>query len=108
MPIFLYSLCGTPTTAWLDKQCHVRTWDPNREPRVTEAECANLTAVPPGRPPKFLFNGKKKCIYSLTLEAPYNLAFFNPIKIPDYSFIQEASVELELCVRCYAEFWIQR
>uniref|UniRef100_A0A9L0JRQ5 Uncharacterized protein n=1 Tax=Equus asinus TaxID=9793 RepID=A0A9L0JRQ5_EQUAS len=30
MPIFLYCICGTPTTAWLAKRCHDRTWDPNR------------------------------------------------------------------------------
>uniref|UniRef100_A0A9L0ILM9 Nuclear envelope phosphatase-regulatory subunit 1 n=1 Tax=Equus asinus TaxID=9793 RepID=A0A9L0ILM9_EQUAS len=30
MPIFLYFICGTPATAWHAKQCHVRTWDPNR------------------------------------------------------------------------------
>ena len=29
MPILLYFICGMPTTAWLAKQCHVRTWDPN-------------------------------------------------------------------------------
>ena len=30
MPIFLYVICGTPTTAWCAKQCHVCTQDPNR------------------------------------------------------------------------------
>ncbi|XP_070109978.1 carnitine O-palmitoyltransferase 1, muscle isoform isoform X5 [Equus przewalskii] len=30
VPIFLYFICGTPTTAWLAKRCHVRTQDPNR------------------------------------------------------------------------------
>ena len=30
VPIFLYFICGMPTTAWLAKQCHVPTWDPNR------------------------------------------------------------------------------
>ena len=30
VPIFFYFICGMPTTAWLAKQCHVRTGDPNR------------------------------------------------------------------------------
>ena len=35
------------------KRCHVRTWDLNgRTPGRREAECAHLTAVPLGRPPK--------------------------------------------------------
>ena len=29
MPIFLYFICGTPATAWLAKQCHVHTRDPD-------------------------------------------------------------------------------
>lgn len=29
MPLFLYFICGTPTTAWQAKRCHVHTWDPN-------------------------------------------------------------------------------
>ena len=31
MSIFLYFLCGTPTTAWRAKWCHVRTQDPNQQ-----------------------------------------------------------------------------
>uniref|UniRef100_A0A9L0JZL0 KRAB domain-containing protein n=1 Tax=Equus asinus TaxID=9793 RepID=A0A9L0JZL0_EQUAS len=31
VPIFLYFICGTPATAWLVKQCHVDTWDLNRQ-----------------------------------------------------------------------------
>ena len=41
MPVFLYFLCGTPTTAWLAKWCHVRTWDPNlRTPGCRSGTCA--------------------------------------------------------------------
>uniref|UniRef100_A0A9L0RWW9 tRNA methyltransferase 11 homolog n=1 Tax=Equus caballus TaxID=9796 RepID=A0A9L0RWW9_HORSE len=29
--IFLYFICGMPTTAWLAKWCHVCTRDPNRQ-----------------------------------------------------------------------------
>ena len=33
------------------KWCHVGTWDPNRQtPGHREAECANLSAAPLGRP----------------------------------------------------------
>ena len=52
VPIFLYFICGMPTTAWSAKQCYVRTRDPNqRTLGRREAECANLTAAPPGQPP---------------------------------------------------------
>ena len=30
LPIFLYLICGTPTTAWLTKQCHVLDRDLNQ------------------------------------------------------------------------------
>ena len=54
MPIFLYFICGTPTTAWLAKRCPVSTQDPNRRTAGHwEVEHANLTAVPPG-PPQIL------------------------------------------------------
>uniref|UniRef100_A0A9L0TAJ6 Protein enabled homolog n=1 Tax=Equus caballus TaxID=9796 RepID=A0A9L0TAJ6_HORSE len=43
-------MCATPTTAWLAKQYHVRTRDPNRQTRATEVEHAILTAAPPGQP----------------------------------------------------------
>ena len=56
VPIFLYFICGTPTTAWCAKQCHVRTRDLNRRnPGHREGEHANLTAVPPGLPPHLHF-----------------------------------------------------
>ena len=52
VPLFFYFIFGMPTTAWLDKQCHVRTapniW--NSEPWAAEAECVHLTAAPPGWP----------------------------------------------------------
>ena len=42
-----------PSAAWLAKQCHVRTWDPNQwTPGYREAECGNLTAAPLGWPLK--------------------------------------------------------
>uniref|UniRef100_A0A9L0RJ60 Ring finger protein 103 n=1 Tax=Equus caballus TaxID=9796 RepID=A0A9L0RJ60_HORSE len=46
---------GTPATAWLAKQCHVHTRDPNRQtPGGREGERANLTAAPPGQPHQLL------------------------------------------------------
>ena len=49
--IFLRFICGTPTTAWCAKRCHVRTRDLNRWTLGhREAEQANLTAATPGRP----------------------------------------------------------
>ena len=49
MPIFLYIICGMPITAWLDEQCHVRTWIRNGRLRAGKAEHVHLTATPPGR-----------------------------------------------------------
>ena len=49
VPIFLYFICGTPATAWLDRRCvgpHLGSEPVN----PTEAERVNLTAVPPGGP----------------------------------------------------------
>ena len=40
VPIFLHFICGM-ATAWLDKQCHVRAWDPNRR----TLGCSNRTCV---------------------------------------------------------------
>ena len=70
MPIFLYFICGMPTTAWRAKGCHVRTQDPNqRTPGRREAERVNLTAVLPGRPqrknldgPHFTFEWPQKSL----------------------------------------------
>ena len=57
VPIFLSFICGTPTTAWRVKKCHVRTQDLELvNPGRREAERVNLTTVPRGRPliPVFL------------------------------------------------------
>ena len=41
MSIFLYFICGMPTTAWCAKRCHVRTRDPNRRtPGPRRGMCA--------------------------------------------------------------------
>ena len=40
VPIFLHFICGTPTTAWLDKQCYICTRDPNwRTPGCRSGTC---------------------------------------------------------------------
>ena len=50
VPIFLYFIHGTPTTAWHAKQCHAAPGIWTCEPQAAEAECAHLTAAPPGWP----------------------------------------------------------
>ena len=55
MPTFLYFTYGTPATACLAKQCHVRTQDQTSKPQATEEERAHLTAEPPGQPQLFLY-----------------------------------------------------
>ena len=51
MPIFLYFIRRTPTIAWHARRCHVHTRELNWQTLGRqEAECANLTAAPPGRP----------------------------------------------------------
>ena len=55
MPIFLYFICGTPTTAWLAKRCHVHTQDPNRQTPGCQGGRAHLIDVPPGSPCQSIF-----------------------------------------------------
>ena len=50
VPIFLYFICGTPATAWLDKRCHVHTQDPNLRTLGCEAEREHLTSASLGWP----------------------------------------------------------
>ena len=78
MPIFLYCIRGTPTTAWRAKRCHVHTRDSNCwTPGLGEAECVNLTAMSLGWPPwssldyayilfSFHFQIWKLCVWSIT------------------------------------------
>ena len=51
VPIFFYFICGMPATAWLAKQCHIRTRD-----QTGEVERVHLTDLPPGWPEKDIFN----------------------------------------------------
>ena len=44
VPIFLYFICGMPTTAWRAKRCHIRTrdlnqWTPGRWSGTWELNC---------------------------------------------------------------------
>ena len=51
VPVFLYFICGTPATAWLDKQCiGLHSGSELAILRPLEAERANLTIVPLGQP----------------------------------------------------------
>ena len=52
VPIFLYIICGMPTTAWLAKQCHVHTQHPNRRTPgrrrgMCELNCCATGPAPP-------------------------------------------------------------
>ena len=51
MPIiFLYSVCGTPAPAWLDKRCEVCTQDPNRQTPSRWSRTCELNRWAPGWP----------------------------------------------------------
>ena len=50
LPIFLCFICGTTTTAWLAKRCHVHTRDPNQRTPGHWVEGANLATPPSGQP----------------------------------------------------------
>ena len=51
MPIFLYFICGMPTTAWLDKRCHVCTRDlnqrsPGHQSGMCKLNCCSTVPAP--------------------------------------------------------------
>ena len=48
VPIFLYVICGMPTTAWLGEWCHVPHPGSELANPAKEVEHAHLTAAPPG------------------------------------------------------------
>ena len=52
MPIFLYFICGTPTTAWLAKQCHVRTQDSNQWTQGCQSGTCALNCCTTGLAPQ--------------------------------------------------------
>ena len=74
MPIFLYFICGTPTTAWLAKRCHVRTRDPNQRTGAAEVERANLTCATGPAPKTITFYQKDSPWDSFKYEAPSELS----------------------------------
>ena len=47
----LYFICGMPTTAWLAKRCHVRTWDPNRRTPGHQSGTCTLNCCATGTAP---------------------------------------------------------
>ena len=56
VPVFLYFICGIPTTAWLlPSGAMSAPWIRTGEPLATQAERAHLTAVPPGQPQVLVF-----------------------------------------------------
>ena len=119
MPIFLYSICGMPTTAWLAKRCHVHTQDPNRrtcEPWASEAECVNSTTAPPGHPPNDFFNSSSSYpppqqslfIHTLNItQEGIRLNVSHLATFPAPGKVLEATVCLGWCFAfvCKAMFW---
>ena len=57
MPIFLYFICGTPTTAWLDKWCHVHTQEPHRQTPGRWSRTCTLNRCAPGWAPNAIHKG---------------------------------------------------
>ena len=55
MPIFLYFMCGTPTTAGLLCGAMSAPGIQTGKPQAAEAERVHLTTAPPRQPLKFLF-----------------------------------------------------
>uniref|UniRef100_A0A9L0SE50 COX assembly mitochondrial protein n=1 Tax=Equus caballus TaxID=9796 RepID=A0A9L0SE50_HORSE len=55
VPIFLYFIYGTPTTAWLDKRCHVRTRDLNRRTPGRQSGTCKLNHCATGWAPNQAF-----------------------------------------------------
>ena len=55
VPIFLYFICGIPTTAWLDERHHVCPQNLNHPTQATKPEHATLTAPPSSQPLLLLF-----------------------------------------------------
>ena len=67
VPIFLYFLCGMPTTAWLDELCHVRTGDLNRQTPGRQRGTCELNRCATGPAPQFCFvcSSSLHCTYIL-------------------------------------------
>ena len=56
VPIFLYFICGMPTTAWGAKRCHVPTRDPNRRTPGHQSRRCALNCCANGPAPHWDFN----------------------------------------------------
>ena len=56
MPIFLYFICGMPTTAWLAERCHVCTWDLNWQTPGRRSRTCALNRCATGPAPCLLFH----------------------------------------------------
>ena len=60
VPILLYFICGTPTTAWLAKQCHVGARDPNQRTLGRQSGTCTLNCWATRRAPKDIFSCVQK------------------------------------------------
>ena len=55
VPIFLYFICGMPTTAWPDKWCHVCTQDLNQKTSGCQSGTCPLNSCATGPAPSVCF-----------------------------------------------------
>ena len=69
MPIFLYFICGTPTTTWLTKRCHVHTQDPNQQTLNHQSRMCSLNHCATGPAP--WTHNSESCFFLLTFYGEY-------------------------------------
>ena len=80
MPIFLYFICGTPTTAWLAERCHVCTWDSNQwTPDLRSGTCA-LNCCDTRLAPEifFFFFTSSFCPCLFNFDSAFTIVWFPP------------------------------
>ena len=70
MPIFLYFICRTPTTAWRAKRCHVHTRDPNRQTPGCQSGKCELNCCATGQVQKVFLITFGENIYSVSPAFP--------------------------------------
>ena len=70
MSIFLYFICGTPTTAWLAKRCHVHTPDLNQQTLGRRSRTCTLNRCTTGPAPKKSFFQHHQTFFPMVLFRP--------------------------------------
>ena len=96
MPIFLYFICGTPTTARLAKWCHARTQDLNWQTSGRQSGTCKLNHCATGLGPHLpLIVGVGDCLFHPCVIPPAPSLFANV----DSSYSITCSAEE--CIRFY-------